>query len=251
MKKTWMGWIVAAGLVGAPAGAFAQEQWEETPEATEPPPAPEPPPTREEAPPPPPPHGHGHGHGHDMGELRPAGWSLGIGAGFLFPADITEPTVVSVRFRMPSGLTLEPLAILRFETTSDKVDTGPIEVEDDTTGFDFAVGTSLRYPFASRGRLDLIGIGQALLAFGLDSNNPDGPDNSIDTDNINVFLGYGIGLEYWLPWRNFSMSLDATNTILTLNRNTQDDGAVEQSTTSFSFGAVFNPAVRLLFHLYF
>ena len=47
---------------------------------------------------------------------RPQAFAVGIGIGYDFPTDLQQPNITSVRFRLPSGLTLEPRVVFGFST---------------------------------------------------------------------------------------------------------------------------------------
>src|SRR5687767_1987285 len=81
------------------------------PEAT-PPPAPEPPPPPPQAEPPPRPPARRPVAADDTSGNRPGDRTMGIGTGWtLGGTDLMVPNTASVRFRLPSGLALEPFVV--------------------------------------------------------------------------------------------------------------------------------------------
>lgn len=244
--------------LAVPGIAFAQDQWE-TPSGTAepapeaPPPSPTPPPTPPPTAPTPERHPERHPHGKRAGErkhLRPPGYSVGIGAGYVLPADLSEPDTVSARFRLASGLTFEPLVQISYAATSDSTDGPGIDVENTQNEFDFMVASQVRLPLVSRGRADLVGLGAATMAFGRGTNDPDGPDNSTDTGNLAFALLYGLSVEYFV-FPHWVISFDATNPVFALARQTQEMNDVKATDSSFAIGAIWNPTVRLMLHLFY
>ena len=172
---------------------------------------------------------------------RPSGLSIGIGVGYQFPTSLETPNITSVRFRLANGMTFEPQLFLA--NTTDTVDTGtPI----DTKHSELGLGTVLRYPLATRGRADL----ELLGTIRIDNlkDNPDGADDETSTTNATV--AYGIAVTSWIT-KHWQISLSSSNPILAFARTRQEMGPmnvlVQSSTT---LGAIFNPTVILMVHLY-
>ena len=160
----------------------------------------------------------------------------------MIPADLATPNRVSARFRMSSGLTFEPTLVLAVE--SDKSDDGIDSFTSSTS--DLELGVLVRYPLRSRGRVDLSLIGSAGIA--IVSTDPDGDDNDRTTSGVTV--GWGLALDYWLT-SHWDISLTAGNPVFTTISETRELGAgmtTEQSSTTF--GAIFDPTLAVMLHLY-
>lgn len=202
-----------------------------------PPPSPVPPPVEQEAPPP-------VEEEPDSDEPeRPEGFSVGIGAGWDLPTDLSLPDTATVRFRLASGLTLEPFVV--FGVSGSSVDFTDGDSTSDSAS-EVGLGTNVRIPVVGHGPVDLLIVAGA--RFDLASSNPDGDDNESST--VGTSLLWGLGLEYWLS-RHGVISLTATNPLVSYLSTTeaQFDGE-EVTQSSWSAGAIFRPDVMLLAHLF-
>ncbi len=173
---------------------------------------------------------------------RPEGTSVGIGVGYSVPAQILEPNLASVRFRFPSGITFEPTVVLA--TARSTTEVGASEVETEASEATFA--TNIRLPVAGRGKIDLVLIGSAGISF--DKQSPDGPDN--DTSSTTLALAWGLGLDYW-PKPSWCLSASATNPLFAFSRTRQEMIPQDQKTSTLSFGAIFDPGVFVMLHMFF
>jgi hypothetical protein len=173
---------------------------------------------------------------------RPEGMSVGIGVGYSVPAQLLEPNLASVRFRFPSGLTIEPTVVLATSRATTEI--GPNETETEASEATFA--TNLRFPLAGRGKIDLVLIGGAGISY--QKQSPDGPDN--DTTTTTFALAWGLGLDYW-PKQSWCLSASATNPLFTFTRTRQEMAPLDQKTTSLAFGAIFDPGVFVMLHMFF
>jgi hypothetical protein len=174
-------------------------------------------------------------------DVRPRDLSIGIGVGYQFPTSLETPNITSVRFRLPSGLTLEPQLVLA--TSKNTLDTG-VSVDDKTT--ELGAGALARYPLVRRGRVDLELLGAA--NFDTITQNPEGDDD--ETTNTTLTVAYGVAVVSWItPHWNVSMS--ATNPLISYEHDKQEMGAdtVTVNTTT-TIGAVFDPTVFLMVHLH-
>jgi len=203
-------------------------------------PAPEPEPRRASRPPPDPPAATVEDDA--AGLNRPDGMSVGIGVGYSVPAQLLEPNLASVRFRFPSGFTIEPTVVLDTARTTVKV--GPAETETESTEATFAA--NVRLPVAGRGKIDLVLIGSAALSY--QKQSPDGADN--DTSTSTFSLGWGLGLDYW-PKQSWCLSASATNPLFSLQRTRQEMVGQDQKTTTLDLGAIFDPGVFVMLHMFF
>ena len=174
---------------------------------------------------------------------RPLGFTLGIGAGWTLPsADILAVNTVGVRLRFPCGITLEPrLRASRADTT---IDVGGIETETASTTVD--VTGSARFPIVTRGKTDLLFLGGA--AFSWSKHNPWGDDNSSRTTTVSLL--WGLAIDYWISTR-WALSFNATNPLVSLLRAHEDRVGDDTDTSTNSYGAIFDPTVSVMVHLFY
>ena len=174
---------------------------------------------------------------------RPTGTTLGLGVGYSIPADLSTPNLLSARLRLASGLTFEPAVVLNQLSETD--DSGGLETTDRVT--EFALGTSVRYPMKSRGRVDFSLVG------GVDvarlERNPAGDNNSQTSTQFTV--GWGLGLDYWLA-PHWGLSMTATNPLFSTQSTTRETGVGSPDVTdsATSVGAIFKPRLAVMLHLY-
>lgn len=206
-----------------PVEPVAPVEAEATMQASAPPPAPEPEPMTDDT------------------ANRPVGMSFALGAGYSFPASLLDPNLASARFRFASGLTFEPTVEL--STNKQTFETGPVETETETN--EARLSTLVRLPIAARGKVDLQIVGGA--GFGVQKTNPDGGNN--DTTVTTLFATWGLGLEYW-PKSRWGLSATALNPFISLNK-TKQDGSPDQTTTNLSIGAIWDPTIFAMLHMYF
>lgn len=214
-------------------------------------------------PPPPPPE-----------EVRPEGMTVGVGAGWAFPNSILEPNTVSVRVKLSPMLALEPVANLG-GNTGGAITTGSVTVggttdsdtdEDTNGGLNLGIGGNVRYSFGSFGPVDFVGIGGIGFNYGSNTVNRDVQETGLvdrtTTSSIGATLNWGLGVEWFLS-RNVVLSADAHNPLVswtqtTVNNVQQDNTGTEpvaaQTETvnrTLNYGLIFQPTVRVMFHLYF
>ena len=230
--------LLSAPLAAQPPAADPPPPPPTTPEP-EPTPAPtptppKPPPTFVETTPPP--------MAEPIDDRRPSGFSVGIGFGYEMPDSMETPNTTTARFRLRSGLTLEP--VLRFQQESSEEDTGT-SMEDKKTTIE--AGALLRYPFKSRGRVDLVLLGGAFIE---NINEvPDEDDRDIATTNIRA--DYGIAVEFWIS-QHWQVSMSALNTIFRTTRVAREMGpGTETVNTDTLFGAIYEPVITAMIHLYY
>jgi hypothetical protein len=173
---------------------------------------------------------------------RPEGTSMGIGVGYSFPAQVLEPNLASVRFRFASGLTIEPTVVLATSRATTEI--GPAETETETSEGTFAA--NVRLPLAGRGKIDLVLLGGASISYLKQS--PDGPDN--DTTTTTLALSWGLGLDYW-PKQSWCLSASASNPLFSFARTRQEMVPQDQKSTTLSIGAIFDPAIYAMLHMFF
>ena len=184
---------------------------------------------------------------------RPEGRGVGIGAGFVFPADVTMPSVVSVRFRLGGRFTFEPAVVLGGSSQSDETDVAVgTDREDTTSELDLQLSTVVRFRMATRGPLDFVLIGAPGLSYTSTTTDPDGADNATKVSSTSLGIGWGIGIEWFLR-PHWSLSFDALNPLFSIASTTTDRPMMLSDTTrtTTTYGAVFDPTVRLMGHLFF
>lgn len=175
--------------------------------------------------------------------LRPAPKSLGLGFGYVFPADVQLINVASARIVFSDTLILEPIFELSFISQGTEV--GGMDASD--SAFVLAAGTELRYQMWARGRVGLSLVGAAALTFV--NNNPEGDDNN--TSSLSFGLSWGVGLDLWL-WRNWGLSFTMTNPFFSYTSTTEQTPAGDIKNNSTFFGLVWDDtAVRFMLHAYF
>jgi len=175
-------------------------------------------------------------------EHHPTVFTIGIGFGYTLPADIDQPNTTSVRFRLASGLTFEPTLILSTSQSTD--DNGTDETKDalNTVG----LMSTVRYPLISRGPFDFIIGGGAGLQF--TTQDPDGSDNNSSFSTI--FLTWGIAIDYWLS-HNWSFSMSAFNPLISYSSSEQEFGTNTATQSETSIGAVFDPTIFAMLHMFY
>lgn len=173
---------------------------------------------------------------------RPYGFTMGIGAGWDLPSPVDELNTASVRFRLPVGLTLEPRVEL--STSSDRSEFGAVDVENTFTALTLAV--TARWPLLSRGPVDWLIVGGA--GIDRDKTDPDGSNN--DTTDTTLGLLWGLGVEYWFGPR-WVLSATATNPVLSRRTVKTESVGDDMKQTTTSVGAVFDPDVIVMLHLFY
>jgi hypothetical protein len=176
---------------------------------------------------------------------RPQTFSIGIGFGWDLPADVQLPNATSVRFRIPSGWTLEPaVALSRGESS---VDDGMPPPNNLTAGRLMA-SLHVRKTLRTNGKADLDLVGGLTLEN--ESSDPDGPDNTISTTSMS--LVYGVAVGYWLS-PHIEVTMTALNPVVVQSKRVEEVGsaAPDIETTVSSFGLIFDPNVIAMVHLHF
>ena len=81
------------------------------------------------------------------------------------------------------------------------------------------------------------------------TDNPDGDNNNTKTTAIG--LGWGVGITYWYS-RHWTLSMSAGNPLVSIAKTTREQPAPvdETSTTTTAIGAIFDPTVAIMIHLY-
>ena len=236
-------WKPILGLCFAVSTAAAQ-----TPDP-QPPPNPNPDPPPEQTAPPPPPAKQPvfvetapAPMAAPIDDNRPEGFSVGIGFGYVLPNSLETPNVTSARFRLASGLTFEP--VLRFQQSSREVDIG-MSAEDKETAIE--LGALVRYPLKRRARVDFVLLGGAFI-----ENVSTKPEvDNMDTATTIFEARYGMAVEFWVS-QHWQVSMSALNTIFRTQRISEEMGAsTETVTTTTTFGAIYDPVISAMVHLYY
>ena len=241
-------WKLALGLCLAPTTAAAQPPDPQPPPTPTPSPTPDPPPEPAPEPPKPTPNTGSFVETQPaptaapVDDNRPEGFSVGIGFGYQLPNSLETPNVTSARFRFASGLTVEP--VIRFQQSSVEVDVGMSAKNKETT---VEVGSLVRYPFKKRSRVDLVLLGGLFLEN--ISTQPDAMD--MDTTTTRFEARYGLAVEFWIS-QHWQISMSALNTIFRTERVAEQMGAgTETVTTTQTLGAIYDPVISAMVHLYY
>lgn len=176
----------------------------------------------------------------DPATARPEGMSIGMGISYLLGgAELDRPDGASVRFRLDGGLTLEPF--IRLATH------GQSQQDDDIKNAqnEVVLGSNVRLPLASRGKVDLIAqVGAGLSYFG---NDPDGDDNNSST--LAFAIDYGLGVEYWIN-HNWVLSFTARNPFVNyVSRSVEVSDDFTETDTDI--GLIWDPGMDAALHLFF
>jgi len=172
---------------------------------------------------------------------RPTDLSIAIGIGYSFPTSLQTPNTTSVRLRLPSGLTFEPVLVLA--TSSNDVDAVTTVTNKQS---ELTLGSLVHVPLRAHRKVDLELLGNAQVSSS--TTDPTGDNNNRTLTTFS--LGYGLGVAYWIS-SHWNLSLAATNPLLSYLRNRQETGPTTNTVTkTTTFGLVFNPQVALMIHLY-
>lgn len=242
---------LAAALIIPTSSAFAQPTDDFGNPVPTPEPMPEPEPTPTYTPPPPPPPAPEPAPAPEpvapaepeMAEPatdRPEGMTIGLGFGYQFPAEIDRIDMASARFRLPSGLTLEPVVFLN--TAGESLMDGDVKNAQN----DVFLGSNIRVPFAGRGPVDFVGVAGAVLGYSI--NDPDGGDNNTSTFSLD--LNWGVSAEYWYS-NHWCFSLTAVNPFISYVSVTQETAANDNTESQTSVGLNWNPGLQAAFHLFY
>ena len=178
--------------------------------------------------------------------MRPEELAFGIGIGYARPPggsmDLQTPNIASVRLRLPSGVTFEP--IITIGNTSTEASVANMNTTETVTELD--LGTLVRFPVIRHGNVDF----EILGSVGLDVLKDD-PDGDFNTKTTTSFaIGWGIGIGYWLS-PHFQLSASATNRLLDYTSVKTDTGPdAHTSNSATSFEVAFNPTTIVMLHLY-
>jgi opacity protein-like surface antigen len=181
---------------------------------------------------------------------RPAdGFSVGLGFGVSIDnggaSDLLQPDTASARFRLGRAFTIEPFVDLSVDST--KTDNG---VNDDTTtDTDVTFGALARILAIARGPVDFVILGTGGLGYSKTKFEPAaGTDRTDATTTIG--FGWGIGLEWWFK-KNWVLSFTTTNPALSYSKSTSEVAGVKTSNRTTSVGAIFDPDVNVMVHMFF
>lgn len=171
---------------------------------------------------------------------RANGMSVGLGINYLLGgAELDRPGGASVRFRMASALTFEPF--VRLATHGQSEMNGDIKNAQN----ELELGTNVRLPLKSRGKVDLIATAGAFL--GVNTNDPDGDDNNSTSTAFGI--DYGLGVEYWYN-ANWCLSFTAKNPFVAYQSTSQEVDN-DFTVSAIDVGAIWDPGVELALHLFY
>ena len=140
--------------------------------------------------------------------IAPRDLAVGIGFGYEFTTfmnSLQTPNIVSAAVRLPSGVTIEPEAIVR--NSSQDMQNQPAPTQSTSTT-ELGIGALVKFPMVQRHHTELDVLGS--LALDTVKTNPDGPDN--DTRTTTIGAGWGVGIGYWIT-RHWAITFDATNPV--------------------------------------
>ena len=81
------------------------------------------------------------------------------------------------------------------------------------------------------------------------STKPDAMD--MDKTTTTFDLRYGMAVEFWVS-QHWQISMSALNTIFRTERVSEEQGpATETVTTTSTFGAIYDPVISAMVHLYY
>lgn len=171
---------------------------------------------------------------------RAAGLSLGLGINYLLGgAELDRPDGASARFRLASALTFEPF--VRLATSGQS----RLDGDEKDAQNELLLGTNVRLPLKSRGKVDLIAtVGGSL---GFNTNDPDGDDNNSTTTSLGI--DYGLGVEYWYN-ANWCLSFTARNPFVNY-QSTSFEISGDATTSNIDVGAIWTPLTELSLHLFY
>ena len=166
--------------------------------------------------------------------------SVGLGINYLLGgAELDRPDGASVRFRLDSALTFEPF--VRLATHGQSTADGDFKDAQN----ELLLGTNVRFPLKSRGKVDLIATAGGFL--GLDTSDPDGDDNNSTTTSLGI--DYGLGVNYWYN-ANWCLSFTARNPFVSYS-STSQEASDDLTTSNIDVGAIWNPLTELSLHLFY
>jgi len=166
---------------------------------------------------------------------RPEGLSVGIGAGYSFPTMLDMINAYSVRFRLATGLTLEPRVIV--ENISDNDGTNSLSSQV------FVVGTTVRIPVITHGKFDFEILGDGTVS---SVSTPIDTDNSSRQTTVN--LNWGLAVAWWLS-PHFEVTVQGYNPLVTFTRNSASN--VDTTTSHTDIGLIFAPKIGAMLHVYY
>jgi hypothetical protein len=180
---------------------------------------------------------------NDASTGRPVGLAIGIGAGYSLPTSVQTPNTTSARVRFGSGLTLEPRVVL--QNTSIKMETDI--TEENGTQRELSIGTLVRVPMVQRGKFELLLLGAA--GVGVEGTDPDGAENNSTSTTLAV--GWGAAVDWWIT-EHWNVSFSATNPLFSWTKQAQEMPAPagETSTTTTTIGAVWDPTISVMIHIF-
>jgi hypothetical protein len=164
--------------------------------------------------------------------------------GYTFSTSLQTPNTVTVRARLRSGLSFEP--ILRLRNVSETMSTAGVSTTSTTS--EFGVGTNVIFPIWERGRADLDVLGQIAVDTEKDTPDTSASDNNKVTTTFSV--GYGIEIGFWIT-HHWMISMTATNPIISYSNTVANAaGAPAAKDAITTIGLIHDPTISLVVHLF-
>jgi len=183
-------------------------------------------------------------------DSRPAPMTVGIGLGTgVGAAGITTPNIGSVRLVLAPNLILEPMVTLDHAGGSTEAGGTTMDKPSKNT---IGAGAEVRFLLASRGPVDLSGLGG--LNFGYTGQSQDMGTATTSMSATALAVNWGLGLSWYFA-HVWSLSLDVTNDLFGWTKTSTEikngGNTTSSSNSDWHLGITFLPLTRLLLHLYF
>lgn len=206
------------------------------------------------------------------GAQQPVGFSIGVGAGFLWtssgfnlgatdktvgpgPGVVTSlinPNTFSVRLRLNESISIEPNVMLGFGSTRQITDQPGTDPENKFDGFAVTLGADVRFSVMTRGPASFIVLGGLGFGVGGIQDDPDGPDNLTRGTLTTFDVTWGLGVIYFIT-PHVAISADAKNPLVSFRQTKSEIPAADVTDieSRLNMGLVFNPSARMMFHIYY
>ena len=192
---------------------------------------------------------------HEDANHVPQQDSMAIGAGLNFPTDVLTFTRISVKARL-SRVQIEPFVGLGISSGSVTEEIpGSDKSENKVSGNELTLGTTVYYPLAAHGNLELQALGTLRISRTSNKDDPEGDDNTDTVTNTAFSLDYGLAIEWWFS-EHLSISARASNPVIGFSSMSSESevGSGEKTKgTSSSTGVGLNwkPTVGAVLNIWF
>lgn len=170
------------------------------------------------------------------GRPVPTTVGFGIGTNINGMSDLTQPNTAGVRFVLSDAWILEPT--VRLSHTSNSVDMPGATSTATTSSTAFNLGTMARRTLASRGPVDLSGLGSVNLRYISEDANANRSTTSLS-------LEWGLGLSWYFN-PSWALSLDVMNPLFMMNRASVDGIGGDTVTSTWTAGVIWERTNALL-----